>query len=88
MGLGATLTVDLWALFLKQAFRITPFYGLIDPASGVLAARERQLARFDGSGLTCNADTPALRRRRSRAVQVWARRTSVNIVSWMRPAKP
>jgi hypothetical protein len=24
MGLGATLTLDLWALFLKQAFRITP----------------------------------------------------------------
>ena len=26
----------------------------------VLSARERQLARLDGSGLTCNADTPAL----------------------------
>jgi hypothetical protein len=24
MGLGATLTFDLWALFLKHAFRITP----------------------------------------------------------------
>jgi len=24
MGLGATLTFDLWGLFLKQAFRITP----------------------------------------------------------------
>lgn len=24
MGLGATLTFDLWALFLKQAFKITP----------------------------------------------------------------
>src|SRR5512137_2185480 len=29
----------------------------------VLAARERQQARFDTSGLTCNADTPALHRR-------------------------
>jgi ferredoxin len=26
----------------------------------VLSARERQLARFDGSDLACNADTPAL----------------------------
>ena len=26
----------------------------------VLSARGRQLARLDGSGLTCNADTPAL----------------------------
>ena len=26
----------------------------------VLSAREKQLARLDGSGLTCNADTPAL----------------------------
>ena len=24
MGLGATLTFDLWGLFLKQAFNITP----------------------------------------------------------------
>ena len=24
MGLGATLTFDLWGLFLKQAFKITP----------------------------------------------------------------
>jgi predicted ATPase with chaperone activity len=54
----------------------------------VLSARERQLARFDGSGLTCNADTPARHRKRSRAVQVWARRTSANIASWTRRAKP
>ncbi len=54
----------------------------------VLAARERQLARFDGSGLTCNADTPAPHRRRLRAVHVWARRTSASIASWTRPAKP
>ena len=26
----------------------------------MLSARERQLARFDGSDLACNADTPAL----------------------------
>jgi predicted ATPase with chaperone activity len=53
----------------------------------VLVTRERQLARFDGSGLTCNADTPALRRRRSRAVQVWARCTSANTANWTTPAK-
>jgi magnesium chelatase family protein len=53
----------------------------------VLSARERQLSRFNGSTLTCNADTPALHRRRSRAVQVWARRTSANTASWTTPAK-
>ncbi len=40
----------------------------------VQCARERQLARFDRSGLTCNADTPAL----AAQVQVWAPRTSAN----------
>jgi len=53
----------------------------------VLSARERQLARFDGTGMTCNADTPALRRRRSRAVQVWAPLTSANTASWTTPAR-
>jgi hypothetical protein len=50
----------------------------------VLSAREKQLARLDGSGLTCNADTPAL----AAQVQVWARRTSANTASWTRRAKP
>jgi len=36
----------------------------------VAAARERQLRRFKGTSLTCNADTPAL----AAQVQVWARR--------------
>ncbi len=54
----------------------------------VQCARERQLARFDGSGLSCNADTPALHRRRARAVHVWVQPISVSIVSWTRPARP
>jgi len=36
----------------------------------VAAARERQLRRFEGTSLTCNADTPAL----AAQVQVWGRR--------------
>ena len=63
----------------------------------VLSARERQLVRFDGSDLTCNADTPALAAqvhafpaalRRRRAGRVWVRRTFANTASWTTPARP
>ena len=43
----------------------------------VLSALERQLARFDGTGLSCNADTLAL----AAPVQVWARGTSASIAN-------
>jgi hypothetical protein len=36
----------------------------------VNTASEKQQTRFASSGLACIADTPALHRRRSRAVQV------------------
>ena len=49
----------------------------------VLCARDRQLARFNGSDLSCNADTPAL----AAQVQVWGRGTSANTANWTTPAK-
>ena len=43
----------------------------------VLCARERELARFDGSGLTCNADTPALAAHALSAVERSKRRCAL-----------